>query len=115
MVKAEPSPIKAEPAAVKAEDANGVLPPGTVSPKMEHAAEATRGRDEKYLAKILDPASVAPSTHSNIAPPPDSAPAGSAAGIATQDPGCAPGLWHDLRVQWRIMAHRSCSLQSAPS
>ncbi len=99
-MKAEPSPIKAEPAAVKAEDANGVLPPGTVGPKMEHAAEATRGRDEKYLARILDPGAVAPSTHTNIAPPPESAPAGSAAGIATQDPGCAAcffrqqPLWH---------------------
>lgn len=87
-MKAEPA-VKAEPGAVKSEDANGVLPPGTVGPKAEHAADLTRGKDERYLARILDPGSAGPSTHTNIAPPPESAPAGAAAGIATQDPGCA--------------------------
>ncbi|CAL8465253.1 g4788 [Coccomyxa elongata] len=88
-VKAEPAD-KAEPGAVKAEESNGVLPPGTVGPKAEHAADLTRGKDERYLARILDPGSAGPSTHTNIAPPPESAPAGAAAGIATQDPGPVP-------------------------
>lgn len=92
-VPVQAAAVKAEPGAVKAEKSNGVLPPGTVGPKAEHAADLTRGKDEQYLARILDPGSAGPSTHTNIAPPPESAPAGAAAGIATQDPGCAAALY----------------------
>lgn len=86
-MEAEPA-VETEPEAVKEEGANGVLPPGTVGPRVEHAADLTRGRDETYLARITSPGAVVASTHTNIAPPPESATAGAAAGIATQELGC---------------------------
>jgi hypothetical protein len=55
--------------------------------KTEHAAESTRGRDEAYLERITNPGTAAPSTQTNIAPPPEAPQAGPAAGIASQDPG----------------------------
>lgn len=79
----------AQPVVIKTDMANGAaMPPEAALPQLkhEHAAESTRGRDEAYLDRIAKPA--VPSTHSNIAPPPETAPAGPAAGIASQDPRC---------------------------